>query len=189
MSKLEEQATATVRCAPPCVFRHGVCRSPALWFLVLQVKSLDFEVKGKVQGLRPMRVHRVPASAHRVVPGVFFRKHTRINAIKRKLTGWVMNTAHGSKCFVHVAVLGRTSPHSLGVTAVVASGTVVGQLFGAPRQVDSMKVWLSEVGSPKSRIDGASFTNERSVALADVRYKKFSIRRSSFPWCSSKQNT
>uniref|UniRef100_A0A8C9TS80 Acylphosphatase 2 n=2 Tax=Scleropages formosus TaxID=113540 RepID=A0A8C9TS80_SCLFO len=43
-------------------------------------------------------------------------------------------------------------------------GTVVGQVQGPPHLVNEMKVWLSEEGSPGSRISRAVFSNERDIA-------------------------
>ncbi|KAL9958075.1 hypothetical protein ACROYT_G035043 [Oculina patagonica] len=91
--------------------------------------SVDFEVFGKVQG-------------------VFFRKHTRINAVKHGLVGWVMNT----QC-----------------------STVVGQLQGEAGSVRLMKKWLKETGSPKSRIDRCEFKNERTISK--LEFSNFSIRK------------
>ncbi|XP_072164574.1 acylphosphatase-1-like isoform X2 [Diadema setosum] len=43
----------------------------------MALKSIDFEIFGKVQG-------------------VFFRKHTRLKAKEYNLTGWVQNTSRGT---------------------------------------------------------------------------------------------
>ncbi|CAH3160515.1 unnamed protein product [Porites lobata] len=93
------------------------------------LRSVDFEVFGKVQG-------------------VFFRKHTRINAGKHSLVGWVMNTQHN---------------------------TVVGQLQGDTGKVSLMKRWLKETGSPKSRIDRCEFKNERTITK--LEFSDFAIRK------------
>nr|XP_029538205.1 acylphosphatase-2 isoform X2 [Oncorhynchus nerka] len=47
-------------------------------------------------------------------------------------------------------------------------GTVVGQLQGPHDQVKEMKVWLSKVGSPSSRIDHAEFSNERDIPKLEI---------------------
>ncbi|KAJ7390582.1 Acylphosphatase-2 [Desmophyllum pertusum] len=91
--------------------------------------SVDFEVFGKVQG-------------------VFFRKHTRNNATKHGLVGWVMNTQRN---------------------------TVVGQLQGQPGSVRLMRRWLKETGSPKSRIDRCEFKNERTISK--LEFSHFSVRK------------
>lgn len=71
------------------------------------------------------------------VQGVFFRKYTEEQGKKLGLVGWVKNTSHG---------------------------TVTGQVQGPKEKVDSMKNWLSCVGSPMSRIDRAVFSNERQIS-------------------------
>ncbi|CAF0765432.1 unnamed protein product [Didymodactylos carnosus] len=70
------------------------------------------------------------------VQGVFFRKHTIEQAKKLQLTGWVRNTEQG---------------------------TVQGELEGKKAKIDEMKKWLEKTGSPKSRIDKALFSNEKSI--------------------------
>merc|ERR1712142_1037586 len=67
---------------------------------------------------------------HGRVQGVFFRKHTNKKAQELKIAGWVMNTDHG---------------------------TVKGNLQGSTSQVEEMKKWLTEVGSPKSKIKKCDF--------------------------------
>ncbi|KAK1171258.1 acylphosphatase-2-like [Acipenser oxyrinchus oxyrinchus] len=53
-------------------------------------------------------------------------------------------------------------------------GTVVGQVQGAADKVNTMKKWLSTVGSPSSRIDRADFSNEKKISKLD--FKGFSTR-------------
>ncbi|XP_063383489.1 acylphosphatase-2-like [Cydia fagiglandana] len=81
------------------------------------------------------------------VQGVYFRKHTQKKALELGLKGWVMNTAQG---------------------------TVVGQLQGPPKALQDMKVWLQEVGSPKSRIEKTTFKNESPIN--NYAFKSFEIR-------------
>ncbi|XP_067288519.1 acylphosphatase-2 isoform X4 [Pseudorasbora parva] len=60
----------------------------------------------------------------------------------------------------------------LGVTGWVKNtrqGTVVGQVQGPPEKVTEMKYWLSNVGSPSSRIDRAQFSNERDIPKLEIR--------------------
>lgn len=90
--------------------------------------SVDFEVFGEVQG-------------------VFFRKHTAINAKKHNCVGWVMNTKRG---------------------------TVQGVVQGMKRDVESMKHWLENIGSPHSTVEKAVFSNERQID--SYEYKDFSVR-------------
>lgn len=82
------------------------------------------------------------------VQGVFFRKHTQRRASELGLKGWVMNTAQG---------------------------TVVGQMQGPPMAIEDMKIWLQKIGSPKSKIEKASFKNEGQVP--NYAFKSFDIRR------------
>ncbi|XP_063774719.1 acylphosphatase-2 isoform X2 [Pseudophryne corroboree] len=42
-------------------------------------------------------------------------------------------------------------------------GTVVGQVQGPEEKVNSMKAWLSKVGSPSSRIDRTIFSDEKEI--------------------------
>uniref|UniRef100_M4AII6 Acylphosphatase 2 n=1 Tax=Xiphophorus maculatus TaxID=8083 RepID=M4AII6_XIPMA len=48
-------------------------------------------------------------------------------------------------------------------------GTVIGQIQGPVQRVNSMKLWLKNVGSPSSRIDRAVFSNERDVSKLEVQ--------------------
>lgn len=89
--------------------------------------SIDFEVFGKVQG-------------------VFFRKHTRQEAMRLGLVGWVRNTERH---------------------------TVEGRAQGPPDRTEQLKVWLSTKGSPKSRITRAEFSSERTVEKAE--YSDFRV--------------
>ncbi|XP_005102043.1 acylphosphatase-2 isoform X2 [Aplysia californica] len=70
------------------------------------------------------------------VQGVFFRKHTQSTAKKLGLMGWVENTN---------------------------KGTVVGCVEGPGDKVSTMKKWLQETGSPKSRIEKCVFTEEKTI--------------------------
>ncbi|XP_041106932.1 acylphosphatase-2-like isoform X1 [Polyodon spathula] len=81
------------------------------------------------------------------VQGVCFRMYTEEAGRKLGLSGWVKNTRQG---------------------------TVVGQVQGAADKVNTMKKWLSTVGSPSSRIDRADFSNEKKISKLD--FKGFSTR-------------
>ncbi|XP_055970117.1 acylphosphatase-2 isoform X2 [Sorex fumeus] len=89
----------------------------------------------------------VDYEVHGIVQGVCFRRYTEQEANKVGVVGWVMNTSQG---------------------------TVTGQLQGPEEKVNSMKTWLSKVGSPSSRIDRANFSNEKNITKLD--YSNFSIR-------------
>ncbi|XP_049640765.1 acylphosphatase-2 isoform X1 [Suncus etruscus] len=73
--------------------------------------------------------------------------YTEKEANKMGVVGWVMNTRQG---------------------------TVTGQLQGPEDKVNSMKTWLSKVGSPSSRIDRADFSDEKTISK--LEYSNFSIR-------------
>ncbi|KAM9601521.1 acylphosphatase-2 isoform 3-T4 [Trichechus inunguis] len=79
--------------------------------------------------------------------GVCFRMYAESEAKKIGVVGWVKNTR---------------------------KGTVIGQVQGPEEKVNSMKSWLSRVGSPSSRIDRTNFSNEK--AISKVEYANFSIR-------------
>ncbi|XP_074197249.1 acylphosphatase-2 isoform X2 [Camelus bactrianus] len=79
--------------------------------------------------------------------GVCFRMYTEDEARKIGVVGWVKNTS---------------------------KGTVTGQVQGPEEKVNSMKSWLSKVGSPSSRIDRTNFSNEKSISK--LEYSNFSIR-------------
>jgi len=73
---------------------------------------------------------------HGKVQGVFFRKHTQKVAQELKIVGWVMNTPHGS---------------------------VVGEAEGPQAKLCLFETWLTNTGSPKSRIDRVDIHNRRSI--------------------------
>ncbi|XP_012921883.1 acylphosphatase-2 isoform X2 [Heterocephalus glaber] len=81
------------------------------------------------------------------VQGVCFRMYTEGEAKKIGVVGWVKNTS---------------------------KGTVTGQVQGPEEKVNSMKSWLSKVGSPSSRIDRTNFSNEKTISK--LEYSNFSVR-------------
>ncbi|XP_004436701.1 acylphosphatase-2 [Diceros bicornis minor] len=81
------------------------------------------------------------------VQGVCFRMYTEDEARKIGVVGWVKNTS---------------------------KGTVTGQVQGPEEKVNSMKSWLSKVGSPSSRIDRTNFSNEKTISK--LEYSNFSVR-------------
>lgn len=82
------------------------------------------------------------------VQKVFFRKYTQETASKLHVRGWVKNTTEGS---------------------------VIGIAEGLPDSIASFKKWLRTQGSPSSRIDSATFTEEKSVA--SFSFTQFSVLR------------
>ncbi|KAJ9600127.1 hypothetical protein L9F63_009537 [Diploptera punctata] len=82
------------------------------------------------------------------VQGVYFRKYTEQKARELNLRGWCMNTD---------------------------KGTVTGKLEGSREKIEEMKKWLTNVGSPKSKIDKAEFKNEQTINKSS--FKQFDIRR------------
>ncbi|XP_025963942.1 acylphosphatase-2 isoform X1 [Dromaius novaehollandiae] len=81
------------------------------------------------------------------VQGVCFRMYTEEEARKLGVVGWVKNTS---------------------------KGTVMGQVQGPEEKVNAMKSWLTRVGSPSSRIDRTSFSNEKEISKLD--FSGFSTR-------------
>lgn len=82
------------------------------------------------------------------VQGVFFRKYTKDKADQLGLRGWVRNTSRG---------------------------TVEGVIQGREDRMDTMKEWLTSIGSPQSKIDGCNFSNEKTIQqyeFADFAIKK-----------------
>lgn len=82
------------------------------------------------------------------VQGVFFRKCTKDKADELGLHGWVRNTRRG---------------------------TVEGVIQGSADRLESMKEWLTNIGSPQSKIDGCNFSNEKTIPqyeFADFAIKK-----------------
>lgn len=82
------------------------------------------------------------------VQHVYFRQHTQQEATKLNLVGWVQNTE---------------------------KNTVQGHMEGQKTNVDQMKHWLQQIGSPKSKISKAEFTNEK--AITKLTGNTFDIRR------------
>uniref|UniRef100_A0A2K5VS85 acylphosphatase n=1 Tax=Macaca fascicularis TaxID=9541 RepID=A0A2K5VS85_MACFA len=74
-------------------------------------------------------------------------RYTEDEARKIGVVGWVKNTS---------------------------KGTVTGQVQGPEDKVNSMKSWLSKIGSPSSRIDRTNFSNEKTISK--LEYSNFSIR-------------
>ncbi|XP_069036316.1 acylphosphatase-2-like isoform X2 [Lepisosteus oculatus] len=81
------------------------------------------------------------------VQGVFFRKYTEEQGRRLKLVGWVRNTNRD---------------------------TVEGQVQGPQDVVEIMKDWLRRIGSPMSRIDKATFSNEREIPA--LEFKSFTTK-------------
>nr|XP_020512519.1 acylphosphatase-2-like [Labrus bergylta] len=75
------------------------------------------------------------------VQGVCFRMYTEDQGQSLGLSGWVKNTKQG---------------------------TVIGQIQGPPDQVHDMKLWLTNVGSPSSRIDRTIFSNQRDISKLEI---------------------
>ncbi|XP_060883457.1 acylphosphatase-2-like [Labrus mixtus] len=75
------------------------------------------------------------------VQGVCFRMYTEDQGQSLGLSGWVKNTKQG---------------------------TVIGQIQGPPDQVHDMKLWLTNVGSPSSRIDRTVFSNQRDISKLEI---------------------
>lgn len=85
------------------------------------------------------------------VQGVYFRKSTQAQAVSLGVTGWVANDP------VHKDV-------------------VIGHAEGSVAAMTEMRRWLSTVGSPTCRIDGAAFTKVATAARARA-FKTFEVRK------------
>ncbi|EHB14567.1 Acylphosphatase-2 [Heterocephalus glaber] len=81
------------------------------------------------------------------VQGVCFRRYTEGEAKKIGIVAWVKNTR---------------------------KGTVTGQVQGPEEKVDSMKSWLSKVGSPSFHIDHTKFSSEKTISK--LEYSNFSVQ-------------
>lgn len=82
------------------------------------------------------------------VQGVFFRKYTQKKAKEMGVHGWIMNTP---------------------------DGTVKGQIEGTQVELNEMKNWLANKGSPKSCIDKAIFGDMKPMTLYAT--KSFEIHK------------
>ena len=82
------------------------------------------------------------------VQGVYFRKHTKKKADALGIKGWVKNTAQN---------------------------TVIGELQGQVGDVQILKNWLQNEGSPKSRISKAVFEDKGTIK--QYTFTDFSIIR------------
>ena len=82
------------------------------------------------------------------VQGVYFRKHTKKKADALGIKGWVQNTAES---------------------------TVIGELQGQAGDVQKLKTWLRNEGSPKSRISKAVFEDKGTIK--QYTFTDFSIIR------------
>ncbi|KAF1483939.1 Acylphosphatase-2, partial [Eudyptula minor novaehollandiae] len=115
------------------------------------LKSVDYEVFGRVQGKDGLcaagGIHVVYVLTLIVLFHYFSNQYTEEEARKLGVVGWVKNTSQG---------------------------TVTGQVQGPEDKVNAMKSWLSKVGSPSSRIDRTSFSNEKEISKLD--FSGFSTR-------------
>mmetsp|Transcript_22840 Transcript_22840/g.34414 ORF Transcript_22840/g.34414 Transcript_22840/m.34414 type:complete len:120 (-) Transcript_22840:336-695(-) len=82
------------------------------------------------------------------VQGVFFRKYTKQTADNLGIVGWVRNT--------------RT-------------GTVKGHAQGALEPIEHFREWLTNTGSPRSRIDDTYFSKLQEIS--EFTHSTFEIRR------------
>eukprot|EP00977_Amphora_coffeiformis_P022116 scaffold10501_cov141-Amphora_coffeaeformis.AAC.3 len=100
-------------------------------------RGYSFEVTGKVQG-------------------VFFRKHTVLQARHLQLMGWVRNTYRGT-----------------------VEGMFAGENAGeAATALNEMRHWLLHVGSPRSRIEKTTFAPLSAAQIEILRqeYPEFTQR-------------
>ncbi|GFY61184.1 acylphosphatase-2 [Trichonephila inaurata madagascariensis] len=83
-----------------------------------------------------------------LVQGVFFRKYTRDKAKALDIKGWVMNSSEG---------------------------TVVGTIQGKDNKIEEMKSWLRKTGSPQSKVEKCTFSNDRYIAKEE--FSDFFIKK------------
>ncbi|MES1914061.1 MAG: hypothetical protein MHM6MM_006194 [Cercozoa sp. M6MM] len=95
------------------------------------MQSLKFVVAGRVQG-------------------VFFRKHTHLQAQALELVGYVRNATNG---------------------------TVVGVAQGPGSKIDAFHTWLTTTGSPKSRVDNVTTVR---TSVERTTFDSFTVDRSYF---------
>lgn len=91
---------------------------------------------------------RVEFEVFGTVQGVFFRKFMKLKSDELGLKGWCMNTKQN---------------------------TVRGVIEGKKENLNIIKKWLQEEGSPKSRIEKAIFSNETTIS--EYSFENFEIRR------------
>ncbi|XP_057661155.1 acylphosphatase-1-like [Diorhabda carinulata] len=80
------------------------------------------------------------------VKGVLFKEYTAITASSTNVRGWCMNSDNNS---------------------------ISGVLEGCVSNVEVMKHWLKNVGSPKSKVEQVIFTNE--IDIEHLTYDSFNI--------------
>lgn len=93
------------------------------------------------------KLYRVIATSFTVsrTLGVFFRKHTKKEADRLGLGGWIRNTERD---------------------------TVEGTVEGPSKKCDEMKDWLRTKGSPHSRIDRAEFSDAKPLGETKFNIKR-----------------
>ncbi|XP_049551937.1 acylphosphatase-2 isoform X1 [Orcinus orca] len=127
------------------------------------LKSVDYEVFGRVQG-------------------VCFRMYTEDEARKIGVVGWVKNTSKGT---VTGQVQGPeekvnsiSDPDVNNILSLILdflfSTYVTVFIYIVFPKVTTRKSWLSNVGSPSSRIDRTTFSNEKTISK--LEYSNFTIR-------------
>ncbi|XP_068154306.1 acylphosphatase-2 [Drosophila tropicalis] len=110
---------------------------------------LDKSPKGSTMGTSEKQtLYSVDFEVFGRVQGVFFRKYTEKQAKSLGVRGWCMNTR---------------------------DGTVKGQLEAALPQLNEMKHWLQNKGSPSSVIEKAEFSAAREIE--NYTFTEFTIRR------------
>ena len=95
--------------------------------------------------------HSVKFEARGKVQGVFFRKYTKAKAEELSLNGWCRNTP---------------------------AGTVEGEFEYTPNNrkgAREFRYWLENVGSPHSRVDGCTFSEEEEYSTK--RFDGFKVVR------------
>ncbi|XP_076056626.1 acylphosphatase-2-like [Oratosquilla oratoria] len=81
------------------------------------------------------------------VQGCMFTKYAKETADSLGIMGWIKNKK---------------------------TGTIIGRIQGHKESVDQMVQWLSETGSPGSKVEKCQLSNWQNIARPD--YNKFSLK-------------
>lgn len=113
-----------------------------------------------------------------VVQGVFFRKFTKAKAIELGLTGWCRNTPGGTVEGEFEYVAGEVDNKESNQSQSIYSKDNSSRCKVALLHRDSVaefRHWLCKVGSPNSRIERCTFSDE--VVSETQKFESFCIVR------------
>ncbi|XP_023698519.2 acylphosphatase-2-like [Paramormyrops kingsleyae] len=129
------------------LFKGGILQLPPL--AVKGITRVPLSIRSSIHSTQPAmsELISVDYEVFGEVQGVFFRKYTEQEGKRLQLVGWVRNTNRD---------------------------TVEGQIQGPKETVEKMKDWLRNIGSPMSRIDKATFSNEHAIPA--LQFTSFATR-------------